>query len=64
MKTPCLGCLQPVFETAPACPSCGTRVYVEHPANIVGVKHRSLSYPRPGILSKAVSFLSTVTLVR
>ncbi len=64
MKIPCVGCQEPVFETAPACPACGNRVYVEHPANLLGVKHRPLSYPDRNLFSKAVSFLSVVTFVR
>jgi ribosomal protein S27E len=64
MKVPCPNCLNKVFETAPACPSCGTHIYIEHPADIPGVKHQPLKYPSPNVFAKIVSVLAMITLVR
>jgi uncharacterized paraquat-inducible protein A len=64
MKVSCPTCSDLVYETAPACPACGSHVYVEHPGDIRGVKHFPLHYPTAGILTKIVSLLAAVTFVR
>jgi hypothetical protein len=34
-----------VEETAPACPACGEKLFVEHPADIQPTRHDVLVYP-------------------
>lgn len=41
---PCPGCSQRVDDRAPACPSCGESIYIEHPADMLRVRHRPLAY--------------------
>ena len=40
--TPCPSCGKHVDDRAPACPKCGEKIYVEHPADITPTKHPPL----------------------
>ncbi|KAA1261463.1 hypothetical protein LF1_40130 [Rubripirellula obstinata] len=40
--TPCNQCGKPVDDRAPACPNCGGKIYVEHPADITPTKHEQI----------------------
>lgn len=44
-RVPCPRCRRLVDDRAPACPSCGEMIYVEHPGDIRGVKHPPLELP-------------------
>lgn len=44
-QVPCPKCTRHVDDRAPACPSCGESIYIEHPGDILGVKHRQLEFP-------------------
>jgi len=41
----CPNCGRVVDDTGPACPSCGEKIFVEHPADIQPIRHRILTYP-------------------
>lgn len=41
----CPNCGRTVADTAPACPTCGEKIFVEHPADMRPIRHQVLSYP-------------------
>lgn len=43
----CPDCGEVVDETVPACPSCGRKMYVEHPADITPTRHAAESGAEP-----------------
>jgi DNA-directed RNA polymerase subunit RPC12/RpoP len=47
---PCPACGSDVDDRVPACPSCGEKIYVEHPGDMKRVRHRPLNLPpaKPG----------------
>jgi hypothetical protein len=44
---PCPRCSHRVNDRAPACPRCGEAVYIEHPADMLGVRHRPMYFAPP-----------------
>lgn len=41
----CPGCGKKVHDHAPACPQCGTKIDVEEPGDVKGVRHPPLDLP-------------------
>ena len=57
-KVPCPGCSRRVEDQAPACPSCGEAIYIEHPGDILGVKHRQLDFSNQSPFASLVSLVT------
>ncbi|EMI21215.1 hypothetical protein RMSM_01846 [Rhodopirellula maiorica SM1] len=42
---PCPHCGKHVDDRAVACPQCGEKIYVEHPADITPTRHSQIDFP-------------------